>query len=84
MILLLTVVGLGSRLYVNYSQLEGVIVASEVNVTPSPDEQAETAFVLPGGGEVEIIEQRGSWVRLALPDQSDKQGWVPAAAVEKI
>lgn len=82
--LLLTVIALGSRLYEDYSRLEGVIVASEVNVTTSPDGQGETVFALHSGGEVEIAEQRGSWVRLILPDQSDKQGWVPATVVEKI
>jgi tetratricopeptide (TPR) repeat protein len=82
--LLLIVIGLGNRLYVDYSRLEGVIVASEVNMTTSPDGQGETAFVLHSGGEVEIVEQRGSWVRLVLPDQSDKQGWVPASTVEKL
>ncbi len=82
--LLLTVLGLGSRLYVDYIRPEGVIVTNEVNVTSSPNEQGETAFGLPRGAEVEIVEQRGNWVRLILPGQSDAQGWVPALAVEKI
>jgi tetratricopeptide (TPR) repeat protein len=82
--LLLAVIGLGSRLYVDYTRPEGVIVAGEVNVTTSPDGQGETVFVLPSGSEVEIIEQRGSWIHLVLPDQSDKQGWAPALAVEKL
>jgi SH3-like domain-containing protein len=69
---------------VDYFRLEGVIVASEVNVTTSPDGQGETTFVLHSGGEVEIVEQRDRWIRLVLPDQSDNQGWVPASAVEKI
>ena len=77
-------VGLGSRLYVEQAQPEGVIVATEINVTSGPGPQYTTEFNLPGGTEVNLMEQRGNWVRLALPDRAEAQGWVPANAVEAI
>jgi tetratricopeptide (TPR) repeat protein len=77
-------VGLGSRLYVEQTQPEGVIVVAEVNVTSGPGSQYTTEFKLPGGAEVNVVEQRGNWVRLALPDRAEAQGWVPANAVAAI
>jgi tetratricopeptide (TPR) repeat protein len=80
----LALAGLGSRLYVEYTQPEGVIVAAEINVTSGPGAQYTTEFTLPGGTEVNLVEQRGNWVRLALPNQTEAQGWAPANAVAAI
>lgn len=80
----LGLVGLGSRLYVEHTQPEGVIVAAEINVTSGPGPQYTAEFSLPGGTEVNVVEQRGNWVRLALPHPAEAQGWVPANAVEAV
>ena len=83
--LLLTVsaVGLGSRLYLENSHAEGVIVATEVSVTSGPGSQYVSEFTLNNGEEVEIVESRENWVRLALPD-TELQGWVPVNAIEAV
>ncbi len=82
LVFMLGLIGLGSRLYVEHTQPEGVIVAAEINVTSGPGSQYTTEFNLPGGTEVIVVEQRGNWVRLALPDRAKAQGWAPANAVE--
>ena len=74
---------LGSFLYVGSAESEGVIVASEVDVTSGPGAQYVTAFSLHNGAEVNLLETRGSWVRLALPG-GELEGWVPGTAVEAV
>jgi tetratricopeptide (TPR) repeat protein len=82
-LLVLTVgmIGLGSRMHVENSQPEAVVVAEEVNVTSGPGAQYVTEFSLHSGTEVRVLETRGNWTRLA-GDQL--QGWVPANAVEAV
>lgn len=77
------VLSLADRLYVDEARSEGVIVASEVDVTSGPSSQHVTEFTLHSGTEVSLIETRGSWMRLALPG-GRFQGWVPASAVEAV
>jgi len=75
--------GLSSRIYVENSQPEAVVVAQEVNVTSGPGTQYVTEFALHNGSEARVLESRGNWVRLAL-GSGELQGWVPANAVETI
>jgi hypothetical protein len=81
--LVVGVLALGSILYVDHNLAEGVIVASEVNVTSGPGTQYVTEFTLHDGAEVQVVEARGSWVRLALPG-GELEGWVPAESVEPV
>jgi hypothetical protein len=83
LVLTLGIVSLGSRLYVENSHSEGVIVADEIGVTSGPGSQYTTEFSLHSGAEVKLIEQRENWTRLAVPG-SELQGWIPAGAVEAI
>ena len=82
-VLVVGVVALGSSLYVEDSRPEGVVVAAEVEVTSGPGTQYVTEFALHGGTEVDLVEVRGNWVRLALPGD-ELEGWVPANAVEAV
>jgi cytochrome c-type biogenesis protein CcmH/NrfG len=77
------VLALGSHMYVGHTQAAGVIVAAEVDVTSGPGAQYVTEFTLHGGAEVEVVESRGRWIRLALPG-GEMEGWVPAEAVEPV
>ncbi len=81
--LVVAVLALGSYLYVDNNQAEGVIVATEVDVVSGPGTQYVTEFTLHDGTEVRVVEAQGSWVRLALSG-GDLEGWVPAAAIEPI
>lgn len=78
-----SVLALGSSLYVDSTSSDGVIVAAEVNVTSGPGTQYVTEFTLHSGAEVSLIETQGSWVRLTLPG-SELEGWVPASGIEAI
>lgn len=74
---------LGSRLYEQVSSEPAVIVVPEVNVTTGPGEQFATQFTLHSGAEVEMVEARGQWAKLALPG-GETTGWLPAEAIEGI
>jgi tetratricopeptide (TPR) repeat protein len=82
-VLLVSVLALGSFLLIGSCESEGVIVASVVDVTSGPGAQYATALSLHNGAEVRLLETRGSWVRLALPDRR-LGGWVPERAVEAV
>lgn len=82
-VLVVGVLALESSLYVANNQSEGVVVAAEVDVTSGPGAQYTAEFTLYGGTEVNLIETRGNWVRLALAG-GDMQGWVMASAVEAV
>jgi tetratricopeptide (TPR) repeat protein len=78
-----SVLALGSSLYVDNRSSDGVIVASELDVTSGPGTQYVTEFTLHSGAEVSLIETQGNWVRLAFPG-NDLEGWVPASGIEAI
>jgi hypothetical protein len=77
------VLALGGHLYLDASQAGGVIVASEVDITSGPGPQYVTEFTVHSGAEVNLVERRGNWVRLAAPG-TELEGWVPASAVEPV
>jgi tetratricopeptide (TPR) repeat protein len=81
--LVLGMASLGSRMYVENSQPEAVIVAQEVDVTSGPGTQYVTEFTLLNGTEARLVETRGNWVRLSLTND-EMQGWAPANAIEAI
>jgi tetratricopeptide (TPR) repeat protein len=82
-VLVASVLALGSFLYAGSGPSDGVIVAPVVDVTSGPGSQYATAFSLHSGAEVDLLETRGSWVRLALPG-GELEGWVPDGAVEAV
>lgn len=81
--LVIGIAGLGSRMVVENSQPEAVVVAQEVDVTSGPGTQYVTEFALHNGTEARLLETRGNWVRLALTGE-ELQGWVPANAIESV
>jgi tetratricopeptide (TPR) repeat protein len=74
--------GLVSRLYLERTQPEAVVVA-EAAVTDGPGKQDDSTLTLHPGTEVILLETRDDWVRMALPN-SDVTGWLPAAVVEAV
>ena len=71
----------GSRLIADRVQTEGVIVADEIDVTSAPGAGAIIEFTLHSGAEVNVMEQRSGWARLALPGEH-LQGWVPQDTIQ--
>ncbi len=82
-LLLLAAASLGGRLFLDDSADDAVVVADKVEVRSGPGDGYVTEFELHAGAEARLIEERGSWARVALPN-GDLQGWAPAAAVERV
>ena len=74
---------LGSRLYLERTQPDGVIVAPEIALSGEPAPEAAVAWTLHGGAEVRVVETAGEWARLALPGNA-LEGWAPLHGVEII
>ena len=62
---------------------EVVVVVESVEVMSGPGAQYTAEGELPGGAEAELLERRGGWTRITLPD-GGLQGWVPADTVETV
>ncbi len=83
--LCLSVAALGSRLYEEWTEPAGIVVANAVDVTSGPGKQYTTEFTLHSGTEIKLLEYRGEWVRLALASEGEQlQGWMPTQAVEAV
>ena len=82
-LVLLSAASLGARLLLDGSEGDAVIVADSIEVMSGPGDRYVTEFELHAGAEARLIEERGSWARVALPGD-ELQGWVPAAAVELV
>jgi tetratricopeptide (TPR) repeat protein len=82
-VLVVGVLSLGSALHLEQNRSEGVVVAAEVDVTSGPGAQYITEFTLHSGAEVDLVEVRPNWVRLALPGGA-LEGWVPANTVAPV
>jgi tetratricopeptide (TPR) repeat protein len=61
-----------------------VVVGGEVHLRLARGESADLALKQPLGPGVElgVLQQRGDWVEVRLPN--DQTGWLPAAAIERI
>lgn len=75
-----TLATLGATLYQTRSHPPAIVVAKEVKVASGPGDRYVTEFTLHAGAEVSLVEQRGDWVRIALPGDQ-LQGWAPQRTV---
>jgi hypothetical protein len=82
-LLALAGVALGSRLYTDRAQPDGVVVADSVAVSSGPEEGQATEFSLHSGAEVTIVETHGDWIRLDVPGDA-VEGWIPRETVKMI
>ena len=80
LVMIVTTFSLGSRIYIENNRQQAVVIADTVDVSAGPSTDTITEFDLHSGAEIELIEQRGDWVRLALPG-GQVQGWIPVEAV---
>jgi hypothetical protein len=74
---------MGSRLYTENTQPDGVVVVDAVAVSSEPGELQTTEFNLHSGTEINIVETNGDWIRLETPAGA-AQSWIPLEAVEMI
>ncbi len=82
--LVIGLISMANRYYMQTTYPPAVIVASEVNVTSGPGGTGQylLEFTLHSGAEVRLLESRPGWERITLP--GDLQGWVPAETVEPV
>ena len=60
-----------------------IVTADEVALRSEPDVNAvEITRPLHEGTKMQLMEERGDWVKIYLPD--DNAGWLPSEAIEKI
>jgi tetratricopeptide (TPR) repeat protein len=81
----LGLLSIASRYYAQESYPEAVIIAQEIDVTSGPgnSQQYLVEFNLHAGAEVQLLDSRPGWRRVALPG-NDFQGWIPEEAVEPV
>ncbi len=60
----------------------GIVLAKEVTVRVSPDENAKARFVIHEGTKIQIEDKVGDWVNIKLAD--GKKGWMKKEAFEPI
>jgi tetratricopeptide (TPR) repeat protein len=81
-LLALGLLSLGIRMLDMHGSSPAVVVTQSVEVRSGPGVDYLTEFSLHAGTEVRVLEQRGDWVRIALP--GDLQGWVPGESLEMV
>jgi tetratricopeptide (TPR) repeat protein len=83
--LLFVTVGLslGSRLYVERTTPEAVILDEVVTLNSDPGEEYPTEFQLIGGTEVKLLGTQGSWAYLSGYNEAI-EGWIPLSSLETV
>jgi tetratricopeptide (TPR) repeat protein len=82
--LALNVATIANRLYTGWRYPPAVVVTEKIDITSGPGnaDQYVVNFTLHSGAEVQVLENRPGWRRIAL--SGDLQGWAPTTAVEEI
>lgn len=70
------------RIYDQAGQVEAVILATESDIRSGPGTTYDQLFTLHEGTKVTVVEERGTWKRIELPD--GKGGWIGQIALEII
>jgi tetratricopeptide (TPR) repeat protein len=83
LILLVAGVSFGSRLYLESTKPEAMIVADQVTINSSPGDDTSTDFYLTNGAEVKLLDVQGDWAKMGLPNDI-YEGWVPLITIETV
>lgn len=83
LILLAAGVSFGSRLYLDRTKPEAVIIADQVTINSSPGEDSSTDFSLTSGTEVKLLDIQGDWAKLGLANDI-YEGWIPLSTIETV
>ena len=80
-------IGVLAHVYVDSNEAdapEAVVVVAEVSARAADSVNAPARFPepLPGGSEMQIIDDRDEWIRVRLFDS--REAWLPASAVETV
>ena len=71
-----------SRIYDQTGRAEAIILSTESDVRSGPGTTYDQLFILHEGTKVTVVEERGTWKRIELPD--GKSGWIGQIALEVI
>lgn len=74
---------LGSRLYVERTTPEAVIVADVVTLNSDPGEEFATEFQLVSGTEVKLLGTQGTWAHFSGHNEVI-EGWIPLSSIETV
>ncbi|MBZ0298236.1 MAG: hypothetical protein K8J31_00760 [Anaerolineae bacterium] len=83
--LLLLLIGFGlwvSRWYSTVYRPAAVVVETAVPVMSGPGSDYLEIYTLHAAAELRILEVRGEWARIILPEE--RQGWLPLRAIERV
>ncbi|MBI4551335.1 MAG: tetratricopeptide repeat protein [Candidatus Latescibacteria bacterium] len=69
----------GAKVYEQASVSRAIVLATQADARSGPGPSYDLLFSLHEGANVTVLEQRGAWVRIALPD--GKGGWMEQIAV---
>ncbi len=72
----------GIKIYDGVANEEGIVLSRTAAVRTSPDEGSDPVFTLHEGARVQLVERRGGWMRIRLPD--GKNGWLSLDEFERI
>ena len=80
LLLIVSLLILGARLYTEQNRPEAVITVSSTIVMSGPGEDYVTHFELFNAAEVRILDQKSGWLRFSIND--GRQGWLREGTVE--
>jgi tetratricopeptide (TPR) repeat protein len=72
----------GSRMLAALTEQDAVVIEKAATVMSGPGEQYLDLFQLHAAAELVVVENRGDWVRFALPD--GREGWLKREAIESL
>jgi tetratricopeptide (TPR) repeat protein len=76
-------ISFGTRLYVEQTIPEAVIVADVVTLNSDPGEEFSTELQLFSGTEVKLLDTQGNWAHLTGPNDVIN-GWIPISSIETV
>jgi hypothetical protein len=76
-------ISFGTRLYVEQTTPEAVIVADVVTLNSDPGEEFSTELQLFSGTEVKLLDTQGSWAHLTSSNDVIS-GWIPISTTETV
>jgi tetratricopeptide (TPR) repeat protein len=74
-------VSFGSRIIVEKTQPDAIVIVSEITLNSEPKFESATEFNLKNGTKIRLLDKQGEWVKLSTAGNTI-QGWVPASSVE--
>jgi SH3-like domain-containing protein len=69
-------------IYVAEERPKAVVVADVISVMSGPDDSYLELYRLFSAAEMRVLEERGEWARVVLPD--GRQGWIDIDTIAQV